>query len=490
MEIYYDMAEEDRNLSESLSCSSLVVRGRCMNRSDTVGKNTSQSIVASTATTRLSGSWLIVARVVWLALSIPSLGLFVVGLPVYYQQLQRACVDPTTCGLNVALPAQGLQALASIGLSVSGYAMLVTIFSALIAVIWCAVGFLIFWRRSDDWLALLAAFFLVIINITPSSGNPTYALALAYPTFALPFSLVNFLGAVSFFAFFLLFPHGRLVPRWTGLILPLGIITAFLINFPSPTSSFVTNCPVWLALLVYGFFIVAFLVSQIYRYRRVSTPVQRQQTKWIVLGVTAVVAFDVVYFVILLLFPSLQNPNSSSGVAIGTIVLNFLFPIVALAIPLSIAFSILRYRLYDIDIIINRTLVYALLSGILALIYVGLIIALQALLRGIINQTNDVAIVVSTLAIAALFQPLRQRIQRIVDRRFYRSKYDSTKIVAAFSTTLRQEVDLEMLRERLLGVVQETMQPAHVSLWLRPPEHGGKQEAPWRVNPPVSSGGR
>ncbi len=456
-----------------------------MNQSDTVGKNTSQSTVASTATTRLSGSWLIVARVVWLALSIPSLGLFVVGLPVYYQQLQRACVDPTRCPLNVALPAQGLQAFASIGLSVSGYAMLVTIFSALMAVIWCAVGFLIFWRRSDDWLALLAAFFLVIINITPSSGNPTYALALAYHPFALPFSLVNFLGAVSFFAFFLLFPHGRLVPRWTGLILPLGISTAFLSNFPSPTSSFVTNWPVWLDLLVYGFFIVAFLVSQIYRYRRVSTPVQRQQTKWIVLGVTAVVAFDVVYFVILLLFPSLQNPNSSSGAAIGTIVLHFLFPIVSLAIPLSIGFSISRYRLYDIDLLINRTLVYGTLTVLLALVYFALIFALQYLLRGIISQNNDVAIVVSTLAIAALFQPLRHRIQGIIDRRFYRRKYDAAKVVAAFSASVRNEVDLNQLREHLLNVVQETMQPAHVSLWLRPPEQASTKQATWSSTPPA-----
>src|SRR6266852_5933147 len=196
-----------------------------MNRSDTEGKNSSQPTVASTATSHLSGSWLIVARIVWLALIIPSLGLFVVGLPVYYQQLQRVCVALTTCGLNGgALPAQGLQALASIGLSVSGYAMLVTIFSALISAIWCAVGFLIFWRRSDDWLALLAAFFLVMITITPSGSNPTYALALAYPVFALPFSLVSFLGQISLFMFLLFFPNGRLVPRWMGLILLLAII--------------------------------------------------------------------------------------------------------------------------------------------------------------------------------------------------------------------------------------------------------------------------
>jgi hypothetical protein len=155
-------------------------------------------------------------------------------------------------------------------------------------------------------------------------------------------------------------------------------------------------------------------------------------------------------------------------------------------IPISFAVAILRYRLYDIDILINRTLVYVTLTALLALIYVGLIIALQSLLRSTINQNSDVAIVVSTLVIAALFQPLRHRIQAIIDRRFYRHKYDAAKIVAAFSATLRQEVDLDQLREHLVAVVQETMQPAHVSLWLRKDEQRGKSNID-KVSTPVLS---
>jgi hypothetical protein len=159
-------------------------------------------------------------------------------------------------------------------------------------------------------------------------------------------------------------------------------------------------------------------------------------------------------------------------------------------IPLSFGFAMLRSRLWEIDILINRTLVYGALTVILTGVYVGLVIGLQALLRGLISQDNSVAIVISTLAIAALFQPLRQRIQQIIDRRFYRSKYDAAKIVAAFSATLRNEVDLQQLSEQLVAVVQETMQPTHVSLWLRPPEHDGTHRAPWRANPPVSSDGK
>ncbi len=139
----------------------------------------------------------------------------------------------------------------------------------------------------------------------------------------------------------------------------------------------------------------------------------------------------------------------------------------------------MRSRLWDIDTLINRTLVYGLLTALLAAVYAGLIIGLESLAGVITRQGSQqpVVLVVSTLVIYALFQPLRSRIQSIIDRRFYRRKYDAAKVVAAFSATLRQEVDLDQLREQLLAVVQETMQPASLSLWLLPrkPEEASKQ---------------
>jgi hypothetical protein len=138
------------------------------------------------------------------------------------------------------------------------------------------------------------------------------------------------------------------------------------------------------------------------------------------------------------------------------------------AIPIAIGIAILRYRLYEIDRLINRTLVYGSLTLVLILLYVGSVVALQGIFRALTGQESQLAVVASTLVIAALFNPLRRRVQGFVDRRFYRRKYDARKTLEAFSAKLRDETDLEALNSDLIGVARETMQPAHVSMWLRP----------------------
>jgi hypothetical protein len=440
-----------------------------MKLADTERKSASESVVSRTAHTRLSGSWLFIARAVWLVLVISSVGFFVVSLPVYNAQIQRACVDPVTCNIAGALTTKGLQELSTLGLSVSGYATLLTIFFSIIVVIWSVIGLLIFWRRSDEWFALFLALFLVMFNTT-YPGFPISALALMYPALDGPITFLSAFGLASIVLFLVLFPNGRLVPRWMGLFLLLGIYGAVSTVFP-PASPFNSNNLPWFIGL--GHFVVygAIIFSQIYRYRHVSTRAERQQTKWVVFGIIVVViGLFVILPICTFFFPTLNQSNTPSSLIFGLAA----YPLVLLSIPISLGIAVLRYRLYDIDVLINRTLVYGTLTALLALVYFGLIFISQSLLQGMFKQNNGVAIVISTLVIAALFQPLHRRIQWIIDRRFYRRKYDAARTLAQFSATLRNEVDLHQLRERLVAVVEETMQPTYVSLWVREDNHPSK----------------
>jgi hypothetical protein len=203
---------------------------------------------------------------------------------------------------------------------------------------------------------------------------------------------------------------------------------------------------------------VAAMLSLILRFFR-SRGDERLQLKWFVYTAT-------VGFLLIVIFPS--TPPQILGTPAWKFLGTLVWTVVPLSLPVSAGVAILKYRLYDIDIIINRTLVYATLTVILAVLFEGTIVVLQYLLRELINQESEVAVVASTLVIAATFEPLRRRLQGLVDRIFYRRKYDARKTLEAFSSRLRKETDLEALNDELVGVVRETVQPAHVSLWLRP----------------------
>ncbi len=417
--------------------------------------------------TRLHGKRLILARAACVVAGLLSFGVFVASVPATYEALLSLLCTGPLCNHPTQASVRFVQQLQALGLSVQAYAISHMMLNIVFVCASFVVAIMLFWRRSDDWMALFAAFFLMTFALTFSSDTLE-----ATPYWL--FQVVIFLGAVSIVVFFYLFPTGRFVPRWTRWLSIGGILywgfKYFLPPFPlNPyTNTIFTN----MAFLV---FVGTMIMAQVYCYLRVSSNVQRQQTKWVVFGVSiSVGGYLLVALLFALFFPSARhNP-------LAEILLNTFKHLFLLLIPISIAFAILRSRLWDIDIIINRTLVYSSLTAILAVIYFASVIALQSLVSVFTGHLSagtqtPVVIVASTLGIAALFQPLRRFLQTIIDRRFYRSRYDGARTLAAFSASLRHEVELNQLREQLLAVVEETMQPAHVSLWLRPPEQSGQR---------------
>jgi hypothetical protein len=286
---------------------------------------------------------------------------------------------------------------------------------------------------------------------------------LAYWLFVPPFALLVFL--------FLLFPSGRLPSsrwRWfAGFSVIAASIGAVSMAFSSGVT-YLGPVPNPLGIesvrdidrIVEPFLFTLLLLaasSMFVRLRRAAR-VERQQIKWFAYAAAVAVSGNI-------LGHSLFVATDASwlrwiGVIPGMVGV--------LGMPVAMGIAILRYRLYEIDLIINRTLVYGALTAMLVGVYVGSVVSLQGALRSLTGQESQLAIVASTLAVAALFNPLRRRIQGFIDRRFYRSKYDAAKTLETFSAKLRDETDLDALSDDLVEVVRETMQPAHVSLWLRP----------------------
>ena len=414
---------------------------------------------------RLSGRWLPVARAAWIAVAALTLGLFTLGIPAEFALLHVPC--PTVTCSTGQLSRSGLHSLEGLGLSLDSFAAYTVAMDILFAAVCTAVALLIFWRRSDDRMGLLVSLALLTFG-TATFVFTMEALATRHPAWETPTSFLHFLGAASFSLFLYLFPDGRFVPRWTRWVvlvwiawqLPRYFSPNWYLN-PSPyTWHSLTNTVVWLGALSTAIY------SQGYRYRRTASSAQRQQIKWVVFGISVALA---VFVGISLMLGVVAPRSTSPGTLLAYLVGNtFIGYLAILLIPTSIGLAVLRYHLFDIDLIINRTLVYVTLTVILAVFYEGTIVVLQNLLRVLTGQESQVAVVASTLAIAAMFEPLRRRIQGLVDRAFYRRKYDAAKTLEAFSAKLKNETDLEALNNELVGVARETMQPAHVSLWLRP----------------------
>jgi hypothetical protein len=269
------------------------------------------------------------------------------------------------------------------------------------------------------------------------------------------------LGSVlwpTFLLYLFLFPNGAVVPRWMRWpILVYTIVHAgfqfagvLILGGYLPPGRF----EVLLGLFESGILVIFGLVlgSQIYRYVRVSSGVERAQTRWFILGIAVLVG----------------TPAFGALFGAGWLFQTFEWGTLSLVlIPITLAIAILRYRLWDIDVVIRKTLQYALLTGMLALVYFGGIVILQGIFGGLTSVAESPLVtVITTLGVAALFTPLRRRVQAFIDRRFYRNRVDSEQALARFGAVARDEVDLDRLMNAVFGVVEETLRPAKVSSWI------------------------
>lgn len=431
-----------------------------------------KKVLQHRADTQLKGIPLLLVRLAWgsiAMLTLCTLIMSIVMFPAYFKLMPVPCHEQVDC--NSRLSATAIQQLQQLGVSPVAFALFMSIsFFWLPSLVWIVTGLVLARRKSDDWMALLSSALLITWGASFMSG-----FGVVVKPFPLASTLAAVVSAISQFLlypFFSLFPNGRFVPRWIVWLLPLWLVLTIYQTVGDSTG---LTIPFLGKVETYGFIFpfTILLAAAIYRYIRVSTPIQRQQTKWLLYGI--VVEFliaDIGSSVLSLLIPAL-NSDGSLPSALNGALWSFLF----LCIPVAIGIALTRYRLWDIDIIIRRTLVYGLLTVLLALLYLGVVLILQRTLSGFLAGGYQIATALSTLLIAALFQPLRGRIQKSIDRRFYHQKYDAARTLAAFSENLRQEVDLAQLHANILAVVEETMQPTHASLWLFQPARAPQVEA-------------
>lgn len=400
-----------------------------------------------------------VARAVALALVALILGLFLYAATRFYAYALQL---PPALMPNERWTADALRAtLADIGWSTAAYVLIHLALTSIAALAAGAVALLIIWRRGDALFGLLLAFEMVYVNVVT---NSVFGQVLdASPVVRAVVEMFGWLLWPGFFVSLYLFPDGRFVPRWTRWC-ALGWGAFSLVGYAFSRSQS-NQFPVVL-LAPFLALILTAAGSPIYRYIRASDAGQRQQTKVVVAALAVILLTTPLQAVVNLAYGGLGTSTAAFWWSLVNLVLATLG---AALLPVAVGVAILRYRLWDIDVIIRRTLVYTTVTVLLALGYFGGVVVLQSVFQALTGQTSPLAVVASTLAIAALFTPLRRRVQDIVDRRFYRRKYNAEQVLAQFAATARDEVELSRLTDQLLLAVEDTMQPAQVGLWLREP---------------------
>jgi hypothetical protein len=325
------------------------------------------------------------------------------------------------------------------------------------------IAVILIWRGGRTLMGTITALMLVILGPHLISGVNGHIAEM--PGLLAVVNAVLVAVGVSVTSIWLfIFPNGHFAPRWSRYVVVIGSI-AGLAGAIYDIFQGQTGIPILSTLMV---LMTLGAIMQVVRYSSVSTYSERQQTKWVLLGVAAMMLSILYWFFV----EELLGTEVLSGINA------ILVAAAILLFPITLAISILRYRLWDIDVVIQRTLVYGLLTAVLAGVYFGSIVLMQSVFQALTGEQSPLAIVISTLGIAALFSPMRQRVQRFIDRRFYRQKYDAQKALEQFSETVRDEVNMDQIHAELLRVVEQTMQPATMRLWMAAEETALPEEKP------------
>jgi hypothetical protein len=407
--------------------------------------------------------WIRWGRVLWVVLALNAFLVVALSTWVVWQLFQ----EPSR---RIA------QGLAEHGLSPQVYAALLLGIVLVYFLIFFVVALLIFLRRPNDGFALFSAIFLLnfgAVTAFPAIAEFTRFFENPPLWYFVPSVICSMFSWTLLVAFLVTYPDGKFVPRWSLVVAIYGfLLTGTWALFPGLLEPSPTPFGVFGTVSVLGLTLVC-LYAQFWRYRNYLSPVQKQQTKWFVFGVAILLVSTFANF--LTLFRAEIATSAAQSLTddlVNTLTGTLTFGV----LPVTVGIAILRYRLWDIDVIIRKTLTYALVVGLLAVLYFGLVIVLQRGFASVVKDRSEVITVISTLAIAALFVPVRNKIQDLIDRRFYRKKYDAQKVLASFAVTVRDETDLESLTGRLVEVVNATMQPKSVGVWLKK-EHTPERNA-------------
>jgi len=409
--------------------------------------------------TRLRGRALLLTRLLWAAVAVSTLGLFFAGIPAEFAQFNTVC--PADGCANRQLSQESVRELQELGLSLGGYAAFAVALDIMFAAVFATIAALIFWRRSDDRVAVFISLALLLFG-TATFPDTTSVLAERSPVWQAPVALFNSLGAVLFGLFLYVFPDGRFVPRWTRWVALVWILWQLPRHwFPGLADSGTGGWSVGLALTVWTVALGTAVYSQAHRYRHVADAVQRRQVRWVVLGISSALGgFIGTTLALAFLVPEPDSP----GALLAHLAGNAIIYASVLLIPVSIGVAIGRNHLFDIDLIVNRALVFGALTACVVGLYVLVVGGLGVMLQ---VRGNLLVSILAAGLVAVLFQPLREKLQRAVNRLMYGERAEPYAVLARLGDRLESTPAHDAVLPAVTRTLQETLKLPYAEIQLK-----------------------